>query len=446
MAAPGVPSADRMSTIPTGTFTVGLNPPGAESAGARQVRLGAFHLDSFEVLNRQYDAFVQQVGAPPATIWPGGKVPDPILDHPVRGVPWIWARAYCNALSKRLPSEAEWEAAARGSKATLYPWGDNRSQVDIDTAGTRPAGSTVGNRSEFGVFDTVASVWEWVDEPYEPVTNSQQVRHGGENGRVRDGAAMRQAVEADNLSAIAETGFRCAADAVDAATAPLTFNLDLPLPKKPGDFAGSAPDGDDTVLVDDLFEDRSSGFREAAGADYAIGYYAPSWYHLEATGARVQTVATGGYSLQDAAIETHVHVDGTLSAGGRVRYGLVVRATGDFRPPPSTGGPSRVANFVAFTIDPRAGRWELLAEDDQPMRALQSGPLPPGVRGFDRARPDAIKVHSKGTVLTLSINGTQVSTFDTGVTVASGDIGFFVETIDETFADVHFADLKVIAA
>ncbi|MFN0028953.1 MAG: SUMF1/EgtB/PvdO family nonheme iron enzyme [Acidimicrobiales bacterium] len=443
--APGVPSADRMSTIPAGTYTVGLNPAGAESSGARQVRLDAFLVDSFEVQNRQYDAFVQQVGAPPATTWPGGKVPDAILDHPVRGVPWIWARAYCNALSKRLPTEAEWETAARGSKASLYPWGDNRSLVDIDTAGTRPTGSTTGNRSEFGVSDTVASVWEWVDEPYEPVTSGQQVRHGGENGRVRDGAAMRQAVEPGNLSAIAETGFRCAAEKVDPATVPLTFNLDLPMPKRAADFSESSPDRPENVLVNDLFEDRASGFREASGPDHAMGYYAPSWYHLEATGTGVQTVATGGYSFRDVIVETHVHVDGTLSAGGRVRYGLVVRASGDFRAPPNTGGPARVANFMAFTIDPRAGRWELLIEGDQALRVLQSGALPAGVRGFDRARPDALSVQNKGTVVTVSVNGTAVSTFDTGVIENSGDIGFFVETIDETFADVHFADLKVTA-
>ena len=445
--APGKASADAMSSVSAGTYTVGLNPPGAESARSRPVELKAFFLDTFEVTNKEYDAFVQQRGAPPATAWPGRRVPDAQLDHPVHGVEWVWARAYCNALSKRLPTEAEWEAAARGPDTRLYPWGENRAQVDIDTAGSRPAGSTAGNVSVFGIQDSVASVWEWVDKPYDAAPSGQQVRHGGENGRVRDGAAMRQVVDPANKSVIAETGFRCAADQVDPAVKAGKLNPDtvLPDPVEATMVTQVQGSGPGTVLVEDNFETRTSGFREGSGADHAVGYYAPSWYHLEATGTRVQTVSTGGYSYENASVETHVHVDGTTTGHGRVRYGLVVRATGDQRPPLASGGPPRVSNFMAFTIDPRAGRWELLQEDAQPLRLVQSGSLPAGVRAFDKARPDALRVDMKGTVLTLFINGTQVASVDTGVTERNGDVGFFVENLDETFSDVHFADLKIVA-
>ncbi len=92
----------------------------------------------------------------------------------------------------------------------------------------------------------------------------------------------------------------------------------------------------------------------------------------------------------------------------------------------------------------RAARQQLLQEDAQPLRLVQSGPLPAGVRGFDKARPDALRVDMKGTVLTLFINGTQVVSVDTGVTERNGDVGFFVENLDETFSDVHFADLKIV--
>ncbi|MEZ5233039.1 MAG: SUMF1/EgtB/PvdO family nonheme iron enzyme [Acidimicrobiales bacterium] len=436
-----------MSPVDAGTFAVGLDPPGAESAALREVELAAFHLDTFEVTNQQYDAFVQRIGAPPATSWPGGRVPDDELDHPVKGVEFDWASAYCRSLSKRLPTEAEWEAAARGPDALTYPWGEDRTAVDIDTAGTRPVGSTEGNISPFGIHDTVASVWEWVDEPYEPVADGQRVRHGGENGRVRDGAAMRQVVDPANASVVAETGFRCAADEVSDSVQPGQFSRDITLPERSvtaTSVVGTGR-GPGTVLVDDNFEQRTSGFREEAGETYAFGYYAPSWYHLEATGSGVQTVSVGGYSYSNASIETHVHVDGAETGNGRVRYGLVVRAVGEVREPPVLQGPPRPTDFIAFTIDPRAGRWELLVESEaQPLRAVQSGALPPTVKAFDREQPDGLRVEMRDTMLTLFVNDVQVATYDTGVVESNGDVGFFVENIDETFADVHFADLRIV--
>lgn len=445
--APGPASADRMSAVDGGTYEVGLDPQGAESAKLRKVEVGTFHLDTFEVTNQQYDAFVQRIGAPPATSWPGGRVPDDKLDHPVKGVEFDWASAYCRSLSKRLPTEAEWEVAARGPKALEYPWGADRSAVDIDSAGTRPVGSTAGNVSPFGVHDTVGSVWEWVAEPYDPVAEGRQVRHGGENGRVRDGAAMRQVVDPANKSVVAETGFRCAADEVSDSVQPGQFNAEIDLPER-GATATTVADngsGPGTVLVDDNFEQRTSGFREEAGERYAFGYYAPSWYHLEATGTGVQTVSVGGYSYNDASIETHVHVDGAQTGDGRVRYGLVVRAVGELRNPPVTAGPPRPTSFVAFTIDPRAGRWELLRETaTEPLRAVQSGPLPATVKAYDGTRPDALRVEMRATVLTVFINELEVAKFDTGVVESNGDVGFFVENITETFADVHFADLRIV--
>ncbi|MEZ5263241.1 MAG: SUMF1/EgtB/PvdO family nonheme iron enzyme [Acidimicrobiales bacterium] len=448
--AAGPASADRMSPVDAGTYTLGVDKPepnGAETLTLTQ-DLAAFHVDMFEVSNEEYNRFVVEKGAPPPASWPGGRFPgDDVALEPVQGVSYGWASAYCASLGKRLPTEAEWEAAARGPDALTYPWGEDRTAVDIDTAGTRPVGSTEGNISPFGIHDTVASVWEWVDEPYEPVADGQRVRHGGENGRVRDGAAMRQVVDPANASVVAETGFRCAADEVSDSVQPGQFSRDITLPERSvtaTSVVGTGR-GPGTVLVDDNFEQRTSGFREEAGETYAFGYYAPSWYHLEATGSGVQTVSVGGYSYSNASIETHVHVDGAETGNGRVRYGLVVRAVGEVREPPVLQGPPRPTDFIAFTIDPRAGRWELLVESEaQPLRAVQSGALPPTVKAFDREQPDGLRVEMRDTMLTLFVNDVQVATYDTGVVESNGDVGFFVENIDETFADVHFADLRIV--
>ena len=377
-----------MSEIPAGSYTVGLDPPGVESSKARKVNVDTFFLDTFEVTNAEYDAFVQTVGAPSATSWPGGRLPDDKVDHPVEGVEFVWAQAYCAALSKRLPTEAEWEAAARGTDASLYPWGSDRAAVDIDRAGSRPVGSS-GNVSEFGVHDTVASAWEWVDEPYDPVSGGQRVRHGGANGRVRDGAAMRQVVDPANRSVVAETGFRCAANGVDPSAAPGVFTTDLELPEVPppvttAPVTGSGPG---TVVVDDNFEQRTSGFRSEAGDELRLrllraelvpprgdGHQRPDRFH-----GRLQLLQR----LDRDPCPCRRHAD-------RERSGpLRPRRAGHRRSAPATGSrrPEPPADFVAFTIDPRAGRWALLQETAaQPLRVVQSGPLPAGTQGLRRRR------------------------------------------------------------
>jgi hypothetical protein len=299
--------------------------------------------------------------------------------------------------------------------------------------------------SPFGVQDTVGGAWEWVDQPYEPVADGQVVRRGGEYGRVRGGAAMRQAVSVANESAITETGFRCVADRVDPAKAPGEFSDEHPHPDEvtTPTATTAVPSGPTTVLVDDTFENPRSGWPEQSGPDWKIGYHAPTWFHVEAGRAGVQVLALGGFNYADATVETAVYVDKWATAAGRFRYGLAFRAHGARTAPDSGGGNDRPENFYAFVIDPRAQRWELLHDDTLPLRRQLDGPLPAGVKVVDGTAPDRLKVEMRGNQMTLSINGQVVGTFDTRGYHLNGDLGLFVESLDETKPHVHFDELTV---
>lgn len=439
-----VASGVGMVAVPAGAYPVGSATPGAEAAAARTVTLVAFHIDALEVVNADYDRFVQTQGAPAARSWPLGRLPEDKADHPVTGVEWGWAQAYCVSLGKRLPHDAEWEAAARGPAGSTYPWGEQADAVDLDTPGSRPAGSTASNVSTFGVRDTVGSAWEWVDEPYEPVPDGQVVRRGGEYGRVRGGAAMRQVVNSGNPSAITETGFRCAADQVDPNRAPGEFSDSHPHPDEAVRSTTTAvPSGPTAVLIDDSFEDTKSGWPDRSGPGWKVGYHAPTWYHVEAGAPGAQVMSLGGYDWTNASVEAAAYVDKVGNPAGSYRYGLVFRAEGAQRAPDSGAGNDRPENFYAFVIDPGGKRWQLLHDDTLPLRSLQEGPLPAGVRVTDGAAPDRLKVDMRGDQMTLFVNGQPVGEFDTHGYHTTGDLGLYVESIDDAKPHVHFDELKV---
>ena len=445
-ASTGGASGQDMVAIPAGDYTVGTDEPSSESVAAFTVTVDDFHLDAFEVTHEQYLAFVQQIGAPPPLSWDRGQPPVEQSDHPVTGVDFVWAEAYCLALGKRLPTDAQWEVGARGSTGALYPTGETDDGLDLDQGGSRPAGSTAANRSDFGVHDAVGGVWEWVREPYAPIDAGTQVRRGGQYGRVRDGAAMRQAVDPAGQATIIETGFRCAADVIDPSREPLLFGIDHDLPEQQASGgAGPADAGaGDGLLVDDSFDNTGSGFADIDEGDWRIGYHAPSWYHLEAAGPNTQVVSLGGYNLADGEVELTVYIDKTETSDGQYRYGLIFRSGGAIKPAPvGFVGPPRPEVYYAFVINPRAGVWELLHEDELPQRVQASGPLPP-VAATDPDNPDVLKVSMQGAAVTFWVNGEELQTFDTqGFHVEAGNLGLYAETFDETFVHVHFDRLTI---
>ncbi len=170
--------------IPAGVFRMG-NDPGegipVYETPQHLVNLGAYRIAKYPVTNVQYLEFVRQSGAAvaPETGWElatVGQVPPPGKeDHPVVGVSWDEAAAYCRWLSQctgrryRLPSEAEWEKAARGSDGRRYPWGDVLKPCRGNSASTGPGGTLpVGafsphGDSPYGVADLAGNVWEWTN-------------------------------------------------------------------------------------------------------------------------------------------------------------------------------------------------------------------------------------------------------------------------------------------
>ena len=212
-AALDLPEAVGMVEIKPGAYEVGKTPADDYHSAPKSITLNGFWIDQYQITNRQYQQFLENTGAQAPQVLGGDN-------HPVRGVTWDQAFAYCSWVKKRLPTEAEWEAAGRGPGAApqQYPWGND------DTAGgqalalpdqdTYEVGTLPFNQSLSGVFDMVGNVWEWVGEPYSPLQDGYKVLRGGRFGLPVLDLAYRLAVAPDDTRYIKYAGFRCSADQV----------------------------------------------------------------------------------------------------------------------------------------------------------------------------------------------------------------------------------------
>jgi formylglycine-generating enzyme required for sulfatase activity len=172
------PPADpsKMVSVPAGAFMMGCNAAvddecRADEKPGHEVTLKAFSIDATEVTQAQYYECVK-AGAclAPSCDWePCGAR----AEHPVVCVNRVDALAYCKFQNKRLPTEAEWEKAARGTEAPKFPWGNDpvdctRANIAGCVGGTVPVGSYPTGISPYGALDMAGNVVEWVSDVYNP--------------------------------------------------------------------------------------------------------------------------------------------------------------------------------------------------------------------------------------------------------------------------------------
>ena len=230
-----------MIFIPGGMAVMGSNDGDPSYQPEHQIYVADFYIDRWPVTNAEYKAFVDATGHPvpnynvsgcdtagynwdPETrMYPEGKA-----DHPVVLVTWEDAQAYAAWAGKRLPTEAEWERAARGPEGFKYPWGNELvlgrcNSKEAGLGATSPVGafSPEGDTVE-GVIDMVGNVWEWTGSlfrpyPYNPDDGRESPAASG--FRVLRGASwMNDMTVANCLSRLDgdfkfynNVGFRCAA-------------------------------------------------------------------------------------------------------------------------------------------------------------------------------------------------------------------------------------------
>jgi len=163
----------KMVLIPEGEFLMG-DDHFKKSAGPRHiVRLSSYEIDQYDVTNAQYQKYVEATHRPSPPDWIGQSYPPGKENHPVVFVSWFEADAYCRWAGKRLPTEAEWEKAARGTDARVYPWGDKleikRANVpNLALGDTTPVNAFEEGRSPFGLYDMAGNVFQWTSDWFLP--------------------------------------------------------------------------------------------------------------------------------------------------------------------------------------------------------------------------------------------------------------------------------------
>jgi formylglycine-generating enzyme required for sulfatase activity len=181
-----------MVSVPAGEFIMGSNQVDTEGQAAelgsmkpwfldehpqRKVHLPAFYIDLHEVTNAEYVKFIRATGTPPPPFWVNSQVPSSQEQLPVTQITWPQADAYCKWAGKRLPTEAEWEKAARGTDGREYVWGNEykpglANTGDAPNKSLMPVGSFPGSKSPYGVEDMVGNAWEWTSDWYQDYSGS----------------------------------------------------------------------------------------------------------------------------------------------------------------------------------------------------------------------------------------------------------------------------------
>ena len=204
-----------MVLVPAGEFIMGTNKTDPENThqriGAvkplyldqqpeRKINLGAYYIDKYEVTNKEYKQFIdatQYVEYP--AHWVDGNYPEGLEAHPVANVAWAQAMAYALWAGKILPTEVQWEKAARGTDGRIYPWGNEytRGMANVEIDGARqssPVGSYPKDVSPYGAYDMSGNVMEWTLDWYQPYPGSNyQTQRFGTYFKVLRGSGFQKA-------------------------------------------------------------------------------------------------------------------------------------------------------------------------------------------------------------------------------------------------------------
>lgn len=245
--------------IPAGPFLMGNSKESSlsDQAPVHQVYLDAYYIDKYEVTVREYERFIIANGYRKRKFWTKegwdyiqqnqvqgylstGHPYAVGVNHklysgpnqPVIGISWYEADAYCRWAGRRLPTEAEWEKAARGQEGFLYPWGNEMNFANIShlvTNGKRtiPVGSLSGGASPYSVMDMAGNVWEWCSDWYDesyysrsppqnpqgPTTGAYRILRGGSWGSTRLQLQSTYRSYNNPVHKDFNIGFRCAKDA-----------------------------------------------------------------------------------------------------------------------------------------------------------------------------------------------------------------------------------------
>jgi formylglycine-generating enzyme required for sulfatase activity len=227
-----------MVLVPAGPFTMGSEDSGKDEKPLHRVHLEAFYMDQYEVTTKQFARFLEKSGRKPPDKWTSVRLPQ-LGDRPVVGVDWYDADAYCRWAGRRLPTEAEWEKAARGSEMRAFPWGEERPNASLANFDKscilcnvyeevlKPVGGYEKGKSPYGIYDMAGNVQEWTADWYDewyyksspnrnptgPSQGLSKVVRGGSwlSRRMLLRSALRNWESPTNR--LAHTGFRCAQDA-----------------------------------------------------------------------------------------------------------------------------------------------------------------------------------------------------------------------------------------
>lgn len=230
-----------MVWIKDGAFMMGSQEGSSKAQPVHRVYLHAFYMDVYEVTTARFATFLKAIGpAHPEFLpafWDDVRLPYD-GDRPVVGVTWQAADAYCRWVSKRLPSEAEWEKAARGTDNRTYPWGNEEPTFKLAnhnkpvfanrySEGVRPVDSYEAGKSPYGIYGMAGNVSEWVADwygeesyatspesnPKGPSRGTQKVMRGGSFGD--PAAALKSASRESSFPSDKGpfVGIRCAQDA-----------------------------------------------------------------------------------------------------------------------------------------------------------------------------------------------------------------------------------------